>query len=174
MDGIVTLNELINISDYIKSASSTNEEYNELIDEKICDQYDITDIKNKLVELINKFKSARYLYEFPIGESIKVTPTYERDESFHQRNNVSQVEKAIERKVDKQLLMTDIYNSIIKVSYKLSNSEVIYLINTFLTHKSEESISEILGISKTYLQKIKKSCLVKMWTDLQQYCETDD
>ena len=84
------------------------------------------------------------------------------------------MEKAIERKVDKQLLMTDIYNSIIKVSYKLSNSEVIYLINTFLTHKSEESISEILGISKTYLQKIKKSCLVKMWTDLQQYCETDD
>ena len=140
MDGIVTLNELINISDYIKSTSATNEEYNELIDEKICDQYDITDIKNKLVELINKFKSARYLYEFPIGESIKVTPTYERDESFHQRNNVSQVEKAIERKVDKQLLMTDIYNSIIKVSYKLSNSEVIYLINTFLTHKSEESI----------------------------------
>ena len=131
MDGIVTLNELINISDYIKSASATNEEYNELIDEKICNQYDITDIKNKLVELINKFKSARYLYEFPIGESIKVTPTYERDESFHQRNNVSQVEKAIERKVDKQLLMTDIYNSIIKVSYKLSNSEVIYLINTW-------------------------------------------
>ena len=69
MDGIVTLNELINISDYIKSTSATNEEYNELIDEKICDQYDITDIKNKLVELINKFKSARYLYEFPIGES---------------------------------------------------------------------------------------------------------
>lgn len=174
MDGIVTLNELINISDYIKSASETNEEYNELIDEKICDNYDITDIKNKLVELINKFKSARYLYEFPIGESIKVTPTYERDESFHQRNNVSQVEKAIERKVDKQLLTTDIYNSIIKVSYKLSNSEVIYLINTFLTHKSEEDIAELIGISKTYLQKIKKSCLVKMWTDLKQYCETDD
>ena len=174
MDGIVTLNELINISDYIKDASKTNEKYNELIDDKICDKYDIADIKDKLLKLFNTFKSARYLYEFPIGDTIRVTPTYERDESFHQRNNVSQVEKAIERKIDKQLLTTDIYNSIIKVSYKLMDSEVVYLINTFLTRKSEEDIAELIGISKTYLQKIKKSCLVKMWTDLKQYCETDD
>ena len=174
MDHIVTLNELINISDYIKEVSDKNKQYNELIDEKICDRYDITDIKNQLIDLINRFKSARYLYEFPISNSIKITPTYERDESSHQRSNISKVEQAIEKQIDKQLLTTDIYNSIIKVSYKLIDAEVVYLINTFLTHKSEEDIAEIIGISKTYLQKIKKSCLVKMWTDLRQYCEIDD
>ena len=174
MDRIVTQTELINISDYIKSASKEHEQYNELIDEKICDRYDIVSIKSKLIKIINNFKSARYIYEFPISESIKITPSYEKDESFHQRSNVSKVEKAIEKEVDTQLLTTEIYNSIIKVSYKLVDSEVVYLINTFLTHKSEENIAEIIGVSKTYLQKIKKSCLVKMWTDLKQYCEDDD
>ena len=50
MDHIVTLNELINISDYIKEVSDKNKQYNELIDEKICDRYDITDIKNQLID----------------------------------------------------------------------------------------------------------------------------
>ena len=103
MDHIVTLNELINISDYIKEVSDKNKQYNELIDEKICDRYDITDIKNQLIDLINRFKSARYLYEFPISNSIKITPTYERDESSHQRSNISKVEQAIEKQIDKQL-----------------------------------------------------------------------
>ncbi len=174
MDGIVTLNELMNISDYIKDISKENEKYNELIDEKICDQYNTVYIKNRLIDLFSDFKSARYLYNFPIGESIKTTSNYEIDESFHQRNNVSQVEEAIKKHIDKQLLTTDIYNSILKVSYKITGDEVVYLINTFLMRKSEEDIAEIIGISKTYLQKIKKSCLVKMWTDLRQYCENDD
>ena len=174
MDGIVTLNELINISDYIKSASATNEEYNELIDEKICDQYDIVDIKKKLTDLFTNFRSARYLYNFPVSDSIRTTPIYEKDESFHQRNNVSQVENAVSRYVDKQILTTNIYNSILNVSSKLVDDEVVYMINAFLLRKTEEDIADILGISKTYLQKAKKSCLVKMWTDLRQYCETDD
>ena len=174
MDNVVTLNELINISDYIKKVAEKNKQQNELLSEQVCNSYDTSYIRSNLLELFNKFKSAKYLYEFPLDSSIKLTPSYTLDEACHQLSNVSQVEQIIENHIDKQLLTTNIYNSIIKVSYKLSNEEVIYFINTFISRKSEEDIANIIGISKTYLQKIKKSCLIKMWVDLKQYCEIDD
>lgn len=174
MDNIVTLNQLLNISDTITSNSKEHENYNQLLDECICDCYDVLENKKKLLSLFARFKSARYLYDFPVEDNIRISSNYEERIGFTQRQTTSQVENAISKYIDKQLLTTDIYNSIMKISYKLTGDEVIYLINTFLTHKSEDTISEIIGISKTYLQKIKKSCIVKMWADLWQYCEEDD
>lgn len=140
MNNVVTLNQLLNVGNAIQDNATKNEQYNELLDDYICKQYDI--ISNK--------------------------------ESFTQRSTTSQIENAVQRYIDKQMLTTDIYYSIMKVSYKLTNDEVVYLINTFLIHKSEEDIAEIIGISRTHLQKIKKSCIVKMWVDLKQYCEEND
>jgi hypothetical protein len=169
MDELVTVNQLLNIGNTITLNAEKNKEYNELIKEKVCDQYDIISIKKKLINLLDDFKSARYLYDFPVEESIKMTPPYELRESSHQRSGISQIEKAVERHLDKQIQTTEIYYSLIKVSNKLLGSEATYLTNTFFTHKSEEDIAELLNISKTYLQKIKKR-----WTDLKQYCEKDD
>ena len=173
MDYIVTLDQLINVGSTITDNANSNSEVNQLLDEYICNQYDCTNIKSELLKLFATFKSARYLYEFPKDANIKITPTYELREGFTQRSTTSQVENAVSRYVDKQLLTTDIYTSIIKTSYKLTGAEVVYLINTFLVHKSEENIAEIIGISKTYLQKIKKSCLVKLWVELEKYCQDD-
>lgn len=171
---IVTLDQLVNISKVIIGNVEINEEFNLLLDESISNQFDILEGKKQLLDLFSKFNSARYLYDFPIEQNVKISPNYELHESSHQRIITSQVENAIERYVDKQLLTTEIYNSIIKLSYKLTNDESIYLLNTFFKHKSEEEISEIIGISKTYLQKIKKSCIVKMWIELKCYCENDN
>lgn len=170
MDYIVTLDQLLNVSDAITDNASRNSKENQLLEEFICNQYDSQNIKQKLLKLFATFKSARYLYDFPIAENIKINSNYELHEGGFQKSTVSQVEKAVDQYIDKQLLTTNIYHSIIKLSYKLTNEEVIYLISTFLIHKSEESIAEIVGISKTYLQKIKKSCLVKAWVELEKYC----
>lgn len=174
MDGIVTLNQLLNVSDMIKDNADANSKVNQLLDEYICNQYDTIYIKDELLKLFATFKSARYLYDFPVEENVSISPTYEVHEGFTQRSTASQVENAVSRYVDKQLFTTDIYHSLIKVSYKLTNDEVVYMTNTFFTHKAEESIAEIIGISKTYLQKIKKSCLVKLWVELEKYCIKDD
>lgn len=174
MDYIVTLDQLLNVRNSITMNASEQAEHNELLEEFVYNQYDILDKKKKLQDLFYKFKSARYLYDFPVEEDIKISSNYELRESFNQRTTTSQVENAVERYIDKQLLTTDIYNSLMKVSYKLTSDEAIYLINTFMTHKSEEDIADLIGISKTYLQKIKKSCIVKMWVDLSKYCKVDD
>lgn len=174
MNNVVTLMQLLNIDSTMCENSKQNEALNLLLTDVICNQYDIITIKRKLQNLFSKFKSARYLYDFPIEENIKISANYEIKEEAFQKTSVSQVEKAVDHYVDNRILTTDIYNSLIKVSYKLTNDEVTYLINTFLIHKSEDSIAEILQISKTYLQKIKKSCIVKMWVDLKQYCKDEN
>ena len=175
MNGIVTLDQLLNISKNISNYVEQNKVYNILLDENICNNYNIIEIKKKLQSLFTSFKSARYLYEFPVECSISISANYdEKLGGFTQRNNVSKIEQAIQKYTDKQLHTTNVYNTIMILSLKLTGDEAIYLINTFLAHKSEDDIAEIIGVSKSYLQKIKKSCIVKMWIDLKKYCEEDD
>lgn len=174
MDNVVTLNQLLNISNVIQENATKNAEFNVLLDEFICGQYDIINIKSKLEGLFSSFKSARYLYDFPLEENVSISSNYEYKVSFTQRLPVSQIENAVQRYVDKKILTTDIYYSLVKISYKLTYDEVVYLINKFLTNRSEDDIAEIIGISRTYLQKIKKSCIVKMWIDLKKFCDEGD
>lgn len=175
MNRIVTLDQLLNISKNISNNVEQNKIYNILLDENICNNYDIIEIKKKLQSLFTSFKSARYLYEFPVECSISISANYEEKlGSFTQRNNISKIEQAIQKYTDKQLHTTNVYNTIMILSLKLTGDESIYLINTFLAHKSEDDIAEMIGVSKSYLQKIKKSCIVKMWIDLKKYCEEDD
>lgn len=174
MNDIVTLNQLLDVSNTITLNAQKHLEYNQLLDECVCNSYDVLENKKKLLDLFSKFKSARYLYDFPVEKNIKMTPSYEERLEFTQRSATSQVENAVVKYLDKMIDTTNVYNSLMKVSYKLTGDEVVYLINTFLTHKSEDDIAELIGISKTYLQKIKKSCIVKMWVDLRQYCDEDD
>ena len=174
MNNIVTYEQLLNIDKTILENANQNKTYNELLDEIILNKYDCTEIKKKLKVLFSQFKSARYLYDFPIANQVNITTNLEiRENSFSQINQ-SKVEKAVEKYLDKQIYTTDIYNSILKVGYNLTNDEVIYLINTFLIRKPEEDIAEIIGISRTYLQKIKKSCIVKLWVELKKYCNEND
>ncbi len=173
MDNVVTIDQLLNVSKTVTEHAKEETENNQLLDEYICNRYNILNEKKKLIKLFSIFKSAKYLYSFPIEESIKTTPVYEKRLGTAQRITPSQVDSTVERHLDKMIFITELYNTLIILSYKLTISEAIYLINTFLTHKSEDDIAEIIGISKTYLQKIKKSCIVKMWTDFNKYCKND-
>jgi len=174
MFDIVTQSELLNISNSIEDNAKIYKDGNQILDEVICKQYDVIRIKEKLKKLFEDFKSAKYLYDFPLEERIKISADYEYKVGSSQRSNASKVENAVLRETDKLIYTTDVYNSIINLSYKLTGYEAIYLINTFLRHKSEEEIATIIEMSKTYLQKIKKSCIVKMWINLKQYCDEDD
>ena len=66
MNGIVTLDQLLNISKNISNYVEQNKVYNILLDENICNNYNIIEIKKKLQSLFTSFKSARYLSEFSI------------------------------------------------------------------------------------------------------------
>lgn len=166
---IVSFEQLINIKETIKVNSEKYEQDNNVLESRIYNIYDVLAIKKDLISLFEDFKNAKYLYTFP--SNTKITSNYDYGSKVSSFSSASKIENAIERKIDKQLLTTEIYDSIIGLSYKLTGREAIYLINTFLNHKSEEEIAYMENVSKTYLQKIKKSCIVKMWIDLRKYCE---
>ncbi len=168
---IVTFEQLLNIKEEIQENAHSNEQNNQLLNDSVCDNFNTIKYKKNLLSLFETFKNAKYLYSFP--NSYKITFNYNNTKVNSSRKS-SQVEKTIEKMIDKQLITTKIYYSIIALSYKLTGKETIYLINTFLDHKSEEEIAYLAGISKTYLQKIKKSCIVKMWTDLKEFCKEDN
>lgn len=174
MKHIVTLNEMINISNKLIEISSQFNNLNSLITSDLCEQYYTNINKKKLQKLFSKFISARYVYEFPIDEAIQITSNYKYNGRCSNSNNTSKVENAIETMVDKQLRITEIYDRLLVVSSKLILDEVHYMIGAFINHKPEESIAESLHMSKTYLQKIKKSCVIKMWIDLKAYCDEND
>lgn len=170
MENIITLDKLLNIGDTILNNAQKNK--NILLNEQICNEYNIVSIKKKLIALFEDIKTAKYLYKFP-EESIKITPNYgERLGSF-KKTNTSQVEKIIDNQIDGLIYVTDLYEAIIKASYKLTDDESIYLYNAFLEVLTEEEIAEIIGISRTYLQKIKKSCIVKLWVELNKFVKED-
>ena len=126
MNGIVTLDQLLNISKNISNYVEQNKVYNILLDENICNNYNIIEIKKKLQSLFTSFKSARYLYEFPVECSISISANYdEKLGGFTQRNNVSKIEQAIQKYTDKQLHTTNVYNTIMILSLKLTGDESI-------------------------------------------------
>lgn len=173
MNDIVSFDKLCKIKETILSLNNEYALENQYLNEQICEQYDVISIKKRLLKFFEEFKSAKYLFEFPVEEISQITSNYGITMSAHLNNNVSKVESSITRYVDKQLRTTNIYNSILLVVSKLTKEEVEYFTNTFLNHKSEEEIAYQIGISKTALQKYKKSYIIKTWIEMEKYFKQD-
>ena len=69
--------------------------------------------------------------------------------------------------IEKQKWLTKFYKRLESISFKLTNEEIKYLVGTFFKGQSEEVLSENMGICRNTLRKIKKSCLVKMWIEME-------
>lgn len=170
-NSIVTLKELQDIEILISKNTDEHQKYNALIDDEVIKNYDVIAIKKELTKLFNIFKAAKYLYKFPVEENISINNHFNETGIFSKNKTTSYVEDTVAKYIDNQLYTTKLYHSIIDCSSKFTGDEAIYFLNTFINHISEEDIAEIIGISKTYLQKIKKSCIIKIWVDLKQYCK---
>lgn len=173
MNNTITLDKLLSIDSDLLDITRKYENQNYLLNDLDCSAYDLNKIKIQLKNLFLKFKNAKYLNKFPIENNVSLTPTYDVKISSSQRSTISQVDKAVMNYLDKQIWVSEVYDSLLILASKLTKSEAVYLIYTFLSYKSEEIIAEKLGICKTSLQRVKKSCLVKMYVELENYIEND-
>ena len=169
MDSIVTLEQLLSLEDTLNSIVKEYDIRNDYIDEEICNQYDILEIKGSLSKILKRFKSARYLYDFSIDERISITPNYEtKINQFQQtKDNINFIK--VDNNIDARIETTNIYYALTMLCKNVTGDEFNYFMGTFFQRKSEDEIAYLIGISKTYLQKIKKSALVKAWTFLQKF-----
>lgn len=143
-----------------------NDEQNMLILKKVYDQYDVLEYKKKIMRLFKTLRQEKYIRP---EYSIKMSTNYEHNSNRSSNSNGSQMENFVDKYIDSMKREEEVCESLLKLSKKLTMEEMIYFINTFLLDKTEENIADTIGISKTSLQKIKKSCLVKAWFELKIY-----
>lgn len=177
MEGLITFEKLINVEDKINELVNEHNTKNILLNEFSTSKYNIIECKRKIFIIIYKFKATQYLFETRLEDNIHLGKNYElKPEAFIRKFQSSSAEQFIDKKYDGLIYSTNIYYSILNLGYKYTKNEEIYFINTFFREKplSEEKISELLSISRTNLQKIKASCIVKCWIELEKYDDEND
>lgn len=157
----LTLEMLLYLPDKIINMS--NNSYISLLEKETYEYHYYSGLRNDLLKIFNKFNDVKYSLSYDDGFSI--TGNYEFTENQKQLNNIDSVSNYVEKRLGLEGYALKVYKKIISLSRKLTKGEAIYFVNTFFAKKSEEYISERLEISRTYLQKIKKSCLVKTYLE---------
>lgn len=176
MDLTLTYNELLNFPDEFLKESSKYYEVSELISKTECDKYNTKELKEKVEARFKKFKDARYIYKYPNEKYYQpITPNYQIHESMMTRNISNSRTGKIDSIMDKQVWVTKLYYSLMDtVTTKLTKQEAVYLIDSFFKNVSEEIIADKLSVCRQTLQKIKKSCLVKVWIEMEALEEFED
>ncbi len=160
---------LSSTQDKIIEISRKNENQNILLAADICIRYDVVAYRKKIMRLFRRLLEKRYLSP---EENIKVTSNYQ--ENSHRNTPIhSAVEISVDSYIDSMLYENDVCQTLLVLATKFTFEEGIYFVYTFSLRKSEDDISNILKMSRTTLQKIKKSCIVKSWFELKKYCEDE-
>lgn len=163
MEKFLTLEMLLDLPEKVLTiANNSSNIYISMLDKKTCDEYYYSELRKNLMEFFKSFNEIKYSFS-EAAIDINYTSNYNITENKKVANINSKVENYVSKKIKKEKFALDIYNRVCSLSKKLTFNEAIYFVNTFFAGTSEENISEELGISRTYLQRIKKSCLVKLY-----------
>ena len=111
-------------------------------------------------EIMYKFEEYRFKCHYI--EPPRITPSYEiRMESFS--NNYSdKVGNYVAKKIDLEDEVTKFYEELSKALQTLCREELIYFKNTYYNRLKEESICDLLNMSRDSLRRIKESCIIKI------------
>ena len=159
------------IFDLPKAAESESRKYWEraaLLSKDIVEQYDTKELKDKISLLFQKFQNISSMYQFP--REVSISSNLQLRENMFTNNVTDKVGNLVIKIVDEQIWATKFYYKILEIASKLTHEECVYMIDTFFRRITEENLSEKLGICRNTLKKIKKSCLIKMWANLEDIC----
>ena len=156
----LTLKHILLVHEEIINNSRINN-YNNLLSEKATEKYYNVELKKQIQQIFRKFKDLQYIISFEDEYSIQ-SKTNKEIPSFSDGKISDPVGDYVEKNIDYYTWEENLYYTLLELSKKLKYEEAIYLIDSFFEGKSEEQISEKMLICRMTLQKIKKSCLVKI------------
>ncbi len=148
-----------------------NENHLKMLSKQIIQEYYYPDLRNDLADIFEDFNDSKYYFS-NVTQNYQLTPKYELLISNCSNSITDKVASLVEKNLTKQSWTVNFYNKINSLICKLTYKEGIYFIRAFLFYESDESISKELAISRNYLQKIKKSCLVKMYLEFKTYVDS--
>ncbi len=161
----LSFDDFLNLPKSVLQTAQEHDEYASLLSDSFIHECYQRNMKTEISAYVQRFKDAKYMYSYQ-GVCFS---NYRYDSVSHQNTACisDPVGRYVTRFIDNSLWVEKFYQCICRVSYKLTMQEAIYFVDTFFAEHSEEMISEKLGICRVTLQKIKKSCIVKIWLELE-------
>lgn len=163
MKDLIPLDMALDIPKVI-SAKISIDNFNNLLAKDLCEEYDTKTLKKEIVKKFQKYREVIYMMQWKdsLGSNYRV------EESLSTKHYVTdKMTDLVANNIEKQKWLTKFYKRLESISFKLTNEEIKYLVGTFFKGQSEEVLSENMGICRNTLRKIKKSCLVKMWIEME-------
>lgn len=133
--------------------------------------YDCKELKVILNQYVAHYKELIYLYQLPMNFSTSLVISYDKEKVSPTNRISNPVSDIVTKKVDEQSKilqwLVDFYYTMLVAASKLTLQEATYFVECIYRKKSEEAVCERLGICRNTLQKIKNSCLVKVYIELK-------
>jgi len=169
----LTFNKLVELPERILEQTK---EYGDIIDylsPMEMSHYDYKDALDTITYLVSKFKDAKFKYNFPVENSIKINASV--GINVNRKNLSDKVGDMVANRIDNQLWVKQLYCALLEAAPKLNKNEAIYFVDSFFKNISEERIAETLMTSRLTLRnKIKKSCIIKLWIELEPLFKLED
>lgn len=173
MDLDLTFEQLVEFPNQIIEQTRKYGEVLDYLSKEEMNKYDYKMILEKITNSMAKFKDAKFKYKFPLEDSISIPSSV--GIKIPSKKISDKVGDAVSNYVDKQLWVKQIYYALLKAAPKLNRTEAIYFVDSFFKGYSEEVISEKLRMNRVTLRnKVKKSCIIKLWIELEPLFSMED
>lgn len=169
----LTFNKLVELPEQIIEQTKKYGDIIDYLSPVEMSRYDYKDALDVITHLITKFKDAMFIYNFPVENSIRINSLV--GINVNSKNVSDKVGDIVANHVDKQLWVKQLYYTLLQAAPKLNKNEAIYFVDSFFKKQSEESIADTLMISRLTLRnKVKKSCIIKLWIELEPLFRLED
>lgn len=138
-----------------------NEKEHYIFSNKDMEKYDLIQTKENVEVLISKYKEAKFCY-FASKKNLETINCYY--EPKYNQNNIRTIDKIgdnIEKKLDSQSFMENIDEILNPLLETLTYNEKKYYTYCLLNANSEQTVADVLKLSRTGLQPIKNNCILK-------------
>lgn len=149
----------------LEELNSSTKEANTLyysISKSVVDKYEFIKTKENVEQLINEYKTAKFEYLASNNALEKLSILYQPKYEQHINNANDKLGRNVAKKLDSKNTIES-FDAILNPLTKLfSNEEKKYYDLCLINNNSEQFTSDLLGISRTGLQTIKRSCILKI------------
>lgn len=132
------------------------------ITKDIMERYDYQKTKANVEKLIADYKTAKFQYMISDEVLNKITMSYQLKEEQTGSSAIDLVGDNVGKRTDAENTIK-YFDSIFELLLKmLSSQEKKYYSICLINNNSEQTASDIIGVSRTGLQSIKKNCIFKI------------
>lgn len=131
-----------------------------IFSKKEIEKYNVQKTKENVDELISKYKEAKYSY-------FASTKALENISSCFKPKNIQtkihdKIGENISKKIDSENFIKSYDEVLNPLLETLTHEEKKYYLHCLVSEKSEQTLADSLGISRTGLKNIKNNCILKI------------